>query len=218
MPRQLKASASNITPAPAGIHNARIFRIADLGTQTIQFKGKPPKQIPQIRIWAELVDTAHAFDPEKPKDKKPFSVMMDLTFTLTGDSKLKNIIQSINNIKVKPGDSVDVYSKLLNKPCQVQVVHSEPNAEGKVFPNIKEIFAPNPKVKVKELFNETVTFDLADFDKDVFLALPQKTQEKIKLSPEFQNDILLSGSLASDSAAEQSASARRTKGKPKKGK
>jgi hypothetical protein len=217
MPRKLTARTSNSTPAPAGIHNARVYRIVDLGTQKQEFNGNT-KEFAMISVSYELVDTMHAFDPEKPKEKKPFTVHQDYTYVLSPKSKLQKMIESMLNIKIKPKDEIDVYNKLLGKPCQVQVIHKESKDGTKTYANVENVFAPNPKAKVKELFNETCILDLDDFDKEIFLALPPFMQEKIKKSPEFSENVLMTGSLAEDPAEQRAKKGGAGKTAAKKGK
>lgn len=175
--------------APAGVHDARCIKIVDLGTQHSE---KYDSDTRQIRFEFELVDEKYVFDEDR--GEQSFIVGRNFSLNLGKKAHLRKNIESWIAKALKDNTEFDIGS-LAGEPCQIQIVHTEKNAEGNQYANISNILPPPKKGKVARAENDIVVFDLDNFDKEVFNSLPEWMQEIIKKSAEYK-DILTSGKLA----------------------
>ncbi len=167
--------------APEGVHAARCVRVLDLGTQeNKKYESKARK----IQLAFELVDETHVFNEEK--GEQPFVVYRTYTASLNKKASLFKDIQAWLGLKLEKNTEFDV-AQLLNKPCQVQILHNTAE-NGDVFANIQSIMAPPKAMKVKNAASDLIMFSLDpdEFDRDVFDSFPDFLKEIIEASPEYQ--------------------------------
>lgn len=173
----LKVSSSgggDFELVPAGLYNARCYRLIDLGTQI----GSPmygSKEQKKISISWELLD-----EP-KMDDGRPFSIHKSYTASLGEKANLRADLESWRNKKFTDTE-LELFDlkAILGAYCQIQVVHSE---DGK-FANVQNIIAFKGKEKPKPI-NENVSFDIDEPDMDVFEKLSDTMKNKIQSAPEW---------------------------------
>lgn len=159
-------------PKP-GLVAARIYRIADLGTQDDSYQGKP-KRARKMMVWWELA--------QKMDDGQPYSVFLEYSQFLTEKAKLRKHMESWAGKAMDEKAIKDFNPKtyMLGKACMVNLVQKE---NGKV---VVEGLLPVPEGMPKPApHNPQVYFDLDSFDRAAFEALPDWIKNKIMLSPEY---------------------------------
>lgn len=167
--------------APEGVHAARCVRVLDLGTQ---YNKKFDSTARKVQLAFELVDETHVFNEEK--GEQPFVVYRTYTASLNKKASLYKDIQAWLGLKLEKNAEFDV-AQLLNKPCQVQILHNS-SESGETYANIQSIMAPPKTMKVKNAASELVMFSLDpdEFDQEVFDSFPDFLKEIIEASPEYK--------------------------------
>ncbi len=173
---KLKVSQREKILAPEGVHNARIVRIVELGTQPSDEWGDKFK----IEISFELVDEAAVFNEEKGEQN--FVVRKKYNRSLHKRSDLAKHITAITGNKFEAGDEFEM-DDLLNQPCQVEITHSE---DGQ-YANITGIMKAAKGVKVAKAESDLQSLYLDDsFDTEIFETLPEYMQDMIADTDEYK--------------------------------
>ena len=179
----MKEEVSDFTPAPAGNHVGVCFAVIDIGTQHSEafiFDGKsiPASDKPQIIIMWELPHEQVEIDGEM----KPASVSCWYNAYFYDKSKLRLHLEAWRTRVFTPEELQGFnISALLNKPCMINVLHTE---KGKA--KVSGI-APMPKgMTAPEVTNTLISFDMDNYDQAVFDSLSEGIQNIIKKSPEWQ--------------------------------
>jgi hypothetical protein len=177
-----KSQGADFAPHPEGAYPARCVRIIDMGTQTKQFKGES-SELHQIMFGFESSELM----PDGEKKGLPFLISTKLTASLGPKANMRKLFESWRGRKFTPAEIEGFDLKnVLGKPCIIQVVHSEPNAQGKVYANIQNIMGLMPGMTVPPAKNELVFFSLSAFDKSVYDSLSDRLKEQIAQSPEYK--------------------------------
>lgn len=161
----------------AGVHNARLIWLIDLGTQPSANPAYDPTR--KVRIGFELVDTEFEFDGVK----KPFMVSTEVTFSRHEKSRLYQIAKSWLGVDLQKTKDFD-WNSVLGKAALVTVEHTQ--SGDKTYANIANIGGVPKGILVKEPFNNQVSLSLekSEFDAAAYNFLPDKIKEKIASSPE----------------------------------
>lgn len=165
----------------AGIYDAVCYMVCDLGTQVAGFDDES-KEIKRrrVRIGFELVDNLMA-------DGRPFVVSKEFTASLHEKSQLTKTLVSWRGRSFTQEELGGFnLKKLINVPCQVQIVEIMNNKTGKEYAVIQNILPKNKHFQFSKLHNEFVHFWLDTFDAEIFSKLYPFLQEKIKTSPEYK--------------------------------
>ena len=160
-------------PKP-GLQAARIYRIADLGTQDDTYQGKP-KRARKMMVWFELA--------QKMEDGKPFSLFREYNTNLNAENcGLRKDMESWTGKTMTPEiiKNFDPKRLMLGKACMVNVVLKNEKAK------VMGIMAVPEGVAKPEPHNPQAYFDLDDFDSAAFEALPAWIQNKVMVSPEYK--------------------------------
>lgn len=190
--------SSHFTPAPSGAHRATCIGFIDLGTQKTEYQGQTNhKRL--IRIRWELAD-------ERMDDGRPFTISKRYTWSMSDKATLRKDLESWRG---KPFERADFgpsgfdTKKLLGVPCLITIVHK--TGENGIFANLSGV-SPLPKAMEKpggtENQLEYVALEQGQFDPTAFARLHEKTQEQIKLSPEYQE--VVEGKIRPEQGAPES--------------
>ena len=170
-------------PPPAGTFPAICYRILDLGTQQTSYMGKP-KRAHKILISWELKD-----EEAKTEDGQPMTVHQSFTWSMHEKASLRKVLESWRGKTFTESDfgpgGFDV-RKLLGVPCFLGIVHAE--KDGNTYANISAISKLPKGMSAGEPINKPLYMWIEEglFDRDEFLKLSERLQEKIKSSPEYQ--------------------------------
>lgn len=179
----VKEEGGSFVQCPAGNHLAICYGVIDLGTQhqdAFTWEGTPisASDKPQILImWecpAELV--------EIEDEMKPAGISKFYNAFFTERASLRIHLEAWRG---KPFTAEELagfnVSKLLGKPCMVNVVHSD---KGKA--KVAGIAAMPKGLEAPAQTNDSILFDLGDYDSVVFESISEGIQNIIKRSPEWQ--------------------------------
>jgi hypothetical protein len=187
-----ESSGSKYSPAPAGAHPARCIAVIDLGTQTTTFQGET-KQSRRVQLTWEIPG-------ERMEDGRPFTISKKYRATLHERSTLSKDLEGWRNKTFTDAERKGWDSrKLLGQPCLLTVAQEEGRSgDGRIYSMVKTV-SPMPKgMDVPQPENETLYFDLDDFDSETFQKLSKYVQETISASPEFQRAGVTAGAAMAD--------------------
>jgi hypothetical protein len=176
MGRYASEPESLYTPAPAGTHVARCFRIVDIGTHSSEYQGKPTRRNQIIIAWELPNETIKTEDGAKPIVASRF-----YTNSLSEKASLRQDLESWRG----RGFSADELHRfdlenILGKPCLLTIVGGE-NGKTKIA-NVSGL----PKgMDCPEQVNESFTFWLDDFSEEKFSTLTEGLQKLVKQSEEY---------------------------------
>lgn len=181
-------------PVAIGTYMARLVQVLDLGLQPQEYQGqiKAPKQ--EVNLTYELVTEFMKDDEGKPDTTKPrwigeSFVLNNLKADLAKSTKRIKAIDQANQYN---GDLI----QMIGMPCLVTVAHNKSKSNGNVYANVSMVSPPMAGIPCPELKNEPKVFDLSNPNGDIFLALPEFLQAKIKANLEYPGsklERLLSG-------------------------
>lgn len=179
-------SGKEFEQASAGNHIARCIGLIDIGTQQSEYQGKTT-YARKIVVRFEL---PHELMAEGDYAGKPFLVSKFYTASLSEKANLRKDLESWRGRPFTEKELLGFDSKnLLDKPCMVNVVHTE---KGKA--KIASI-APIPKgMDIPPRINEILFFSLdpQEFSQATYDSLADFYKGEIQKSPEWE-DLQCSG-------------------------
>jgi hypothetical protein len=161
---------------PEGTFAARCYQIIDLGHQTMVWEGQASVK-PIVRITWEI--------SEKMADGRPFVISKEYTARITPKSSLKKDLEAWRGRAFTDQELANFsLENVLGKPCLIQV--SQTKKGDKSYSNVTSIMSLPKGMPCEELVNPAVTFDINDFNKEVFESLPEFVRKKILMSKEME--------------------------------
>lgn len=147
MPIIAKDSRREWTPAPEGLHTAVCVDVVDLGMVPTPWGDKH-----KVRIIWQIEET-------NPDTGRRHEVRSDFGLSLSEKGRLRPTLEAWRGRKFTK-EELEAFDleKLLNAPCQVQVVHNISD-EGRVFANVQAVvpaakgmvrLSPQEYVRVKD--------------------------------------------------------------------
>lgn len=187
------AAGAKIEPLEAGSYPARVVQIIDLGLQEQRpYLGQPKPPANEIRLVYELTDEFLQDEDGNDQEDKPRWLSEDLPLRNLAAEKAKST-QRYMALDPKLDFDGD-FTELLEVPCNVTVVQNPGKGAnvGKVYNNIAGISTMRAKdaQRLPALVNKPVVFELETPDMEVFDALPDWLQDKIKGNLEFNGSAL----------------------------
>lgn len=172
-----------------GAYPARLIAVIDLGLQPQEFKGesKPPKQ--EIQTIYESCDEFMPGEDGEPDESKPrwFWESFPLNHIKSERAKSTARYLALDPNLEYDGDWVE----MIGRPVLIGLIKTK-GRDGNEYNNIGGTSTMRAKeaAKLPELVNDPIVFDLSQPDVEVFLSLPERIQEKIKNSLEFEGSKL----------------------------
>ena len=169
-------SGVNYEIIPTGVYLATCYSVIDLG---LQFNEKFGNKKREIQIRWEIPEERIIIDNED----KPRTIVAIYTLSLSEKAKLRAVLEAWRGKKFTEQELLGFDLKnILNKSCQVQMVHSE---DGK-YANPNSFMAIPKGLKTNLPENELIYFDLSEgtlqeIDKQLE-KISEKTKEKIMKS------------------------------------
>lgn len=162
---------------PLGSHIATCYRVIDLGTQLVDYKGTQKKQHKIMLGW-ELPD-------EKMSDGRLFTISQRYTLSSHDKSTLRKHLESWRGQPFSDDDfgKFDI-GVLVGKGCMLGIVHAASN--GNTYANISAIMKLPKGQAATDLVNDKMYFDLSNFDQATFDRLSDGIKAIIAKSPEYQ--------------------------------
>jgi hypothetical protein len=182
---------SNIEPMNPGTYPARVVAVVDLGLQEqrpFQGKEKPPAN--EIALTYEFVDEFLKDEDGNDLEDKPrwLTEMMSIYHLTAEKANSTKRFFALDPKNVNDGD----FSKLVDSPCMVTVVHNPKKDKTGVWENIGGVTAMREKdaKNCAPLVQDTIVFDLDEPDLEVFNRLPTFIKKKIKGGLEYEGSKL----------------------------
>jgi hypothetical protein len=193
-----EGGGKSVPTLDAGAYPARLVIIASLGLQEQSFNGEKKDPRIQIQTVYELLDEFMEDEDGNELPDKPRWMWEDFSmFNLASEkaNSSKRYVALDPELKYE-GD----WSKLIGTPCTITLVVNEGRGKnkGKMYNNIANVSTMRSKDadKAPELVGTPLVFDHEEPDVDVFKALPDAIQGKIKESLDFKGgplDVALGG-------------------------
>lgn len=162
---------------PEGLHNARVIRIVEQGTQDTDWGEKF-----KVQLSFELVDESAVFNEENGEQN--FTLHRTYNRSLGAGADLGKAVRAIlGKDYVNDAEEIEM-DELLDQPCKVMVEYSDDEE----YANIIKIFPwKKSDGKCAKAENEPVSCYLDEnFDQSVFDTLPDWLQETMAKSDEGQ--------------------------------
>ncbi len=181
MPLIASNNQKEFIPLEAGNHIGRVCGLIHIGTITDNIQGK---EVTRNRVFISFEIPGQLRD-----DGKPQTIGQEFTLSMHRQGNLLPFVESMLGAKLSAEETkaFDVYT-LVGKPAMVNVIHSEPNAEGVVYANIKGV-SPLPKgMECPAAILEPYLFDYTDnFNPEFVWDMNEKTglYKKITRSEEW---------------------------------
>jgi len=183
-----KSTGKDFKQVPPGNHVAICYAVIDLGTQhkdaiSGEWGSQPARDVEEILFMWELPHEMVTYeDKEGNKITRPQAISFFYTNSLNEKANLRKHLESwrtraftqeeLRGFKV---------SAVLGKPCMLNVVHK---TNGKA--QITSVGAMPKGMDVPERTNDLISFDLDNFDQEVFDRISKGIQDIIKRSAEWQ--------------------------------
>ena len=168
-----------------GLHAARIYSIVDIGTQVVEYPGKPKSTSRRMIVWWELA--------QKMADGHPFSVNLEYSQYIASEkSKLRAHLQAWTG-KVMDAATIKAFDPrkmMLGKACMVNLVQG---TTGNI--KVDGLLAIPEGMEKPAAVNPQVYLDLDAFEPTVFEGLYTWVKTKIMASPQY---LKLNGEHAAD--------------------
>lgn len=168
----------------AGSYAARCYSMVEIGQTTEEFKGETKTQQKVFISWEFPTELA-IFDEEK--GEQPYVLSKEFTLSLADKSNLKKFLESWRgqNFTKEELAGFDI-SKLLGAKCLMSVKHKEPNAEGKVWPEISGVALLPKGMECPELINPKRLLTYDEWNEEIFQSLPKFVKDKMETTPEYK--------------------------------
>ena len=194
--KHVPMTGGNTSRPPAlepGAYPARLVQVILLGIQKqnpYQGQEKPPTL--EMMLTYEFLDEFMKDEDGDDITDKPRWLSETLPLHNLAADKAKS---TKRYYALDPNDEHDGdWSELVTKPCIVNVINKEGTGKnaGRVYENISNVSAMRPKeaAKAPELVNPTKVFDFYNPDMEVFNALPEWLQNKMKEAVDFEGSAL----------------------------
>lgn len=174
-------------PLPPGMHLARCYRIIDLGTQKVEWKGAVKLQ-PKVLVQWEVHGEDEEGNPLVTDKGDPLSISKTYTLSMGDNSRLRTDLKSWRGRDFTVEEMTGFHLRnILDKWCMLTVTHVTGD-DGKTYANVSSV-NPVPshlrKAGLPDGINEARFFDLDNPDMALFDALGDKLRAKIQSAPEW---------------------------------
>ena len=172
-----------------GTYKARLVQLIDLGLQPQRpYQGQEKKPAYEIMLTYELVDEFMKDENGEDIEDKPRWISESFALHSLSNDRAKSTkrYEAFDKEHEFDGD----FTKCVGQPVLVTIVNNK--VGDKVYDNVANLAAMRAKdaANCPELVNGTKVFDLSSPDMEVFNALPQWLQDKIKGNLEFNGSAL----------------------------
>ena len=174
-------TASNYENVPVGTHVGRCISFIDLGSHQEEYQGKPKATLTRkVRLGFET-------PLELMANGEPFTISKRYTWSMNERAVLRQHLESWRGKPFEQSDfgTFDIRN-VLGKECSLSVKAWE--RDGKSGTGLDHIGKAMKGIAVPPAINAQVYFSLEpdEFNLDTFHSLPEKMQEFIKESAEWQ--------------------------------
>lgn len=161
-------------------YDATLYWIIDCGTQEVTYEWET-KQQRKVLFLFELHDEKVTYKDKDTDQEVTWPKIKSKIYTLSMNER-SSLYKDINGRTGKPpAENFDLLS-LINKKCELKIIQKE-GKNWVMYENIASIDMSN---HTKEKENESITFQLDNFNQEDFENLYDRIQDMIKKSPEYK--------------------------------
>lgn len=184
-----KSSEKTFDLVPAGNHLAICYQMIEIGTEESDFQGELKKAY-KVRVTWELCNEKKVFDPAK--GEQPYSIGKDYTLSMHEKATLRHDLQSWRgkSFTDEEAGSFDI-TKLLGKPCMLNVIHNTSKKTGNQYAAIAGVTAVPKGMTVPAQVNPSFVFSYDEWNDSKFATLPEWLRKRIEATPEFRRRLEL---------------------------
>jgi len=169
-----EGATSSITPIEEGTYPAICYSIIDLGIQINEtFNNESRKIILSWEVCGEFVE----FEGEP----RPRVISKTYTLSLNEKSNLRKDLVSWRGCEFT-AEELEGFElrNILKAPCLINVVHTK--KESKIYTNVSGVMKLPKGMKVPELINEAIEFDIEESPIEMIDTFPKFIQDTIRKS------------------------------------
>lgn len=164
---------------PTGPHPAVLYRIIDLGSQKVDYKGETKLLRKVLLSWELHCD-------ERMRDGNLFTVHQRYTWSMNEKANLRQMLQQWRGVDFSDGEAEKFnIVTLLGKPCMLTITHTTKN--DKTYANINGVSRLYKGMEAPQPVNQPYCLQLSDrgFVADAYDALSDNLKKAIQDSPEY---------------------------------
>lgn len=168
---------------PAGNYLARCYQMIEIGTVTENILGKQVVQ-KKVRIGWEIPTELRVFKEEN--GEQPLVISKEYTLSMNEKSNLRKDLKSWRgkDFTEEEASKFDI-TKLLGKPCMLNIIH-KPSKDGtKMYEQISAITSVPKGVNVPAPINRLFELNYDSFNSELFESLPDFIKQKMQSSLEY---------------------------------
>lgn len=168
---------------PSGNHVARCYSMIEIGTVNSEYMGEE-KSLKKVRVSWELPFKKKVFKPEN--GEQPYSVSKEYTLSMYEKANLRKDLESWRGqgFSDEQAKSFDI-SKLLGKPCMINVIHKVSN-KGNKYAQVSSITPIPDGMTCPDGINSIFELSYSDWSDDKFNSLPEWIRKEMEQTPEFR--------------------------------
>lgn len=167
---------------PPGNHIARCYAMVHIGTIKEETGIYAGKEANKVRITWETPHECHDFG----KGLEPFTISQEFTLSMNEKATLRKMLESWRGVPFteEQAKAFDI-TKLLGKPCMINVIHKKAKSSGKERAEIASIAAIPKGTEIPAQVNPTFELSYDNWNTGLFDTLPDFLKNKIKSSKEY---------------------------------
>lgn len=168
-------------PLEAGNYPARCISMIRIGTIEEEYKGQK-KWMDKVTLTFEIPDEQKVFT--EAKGMQPYVFSKIFTLSMYEKANLRKVLEAWRGkaLTNEQADAFDI-TALVGKPCLINIIHKQ--VGDKTYANIAGISAMPKGMTCSAQINDSVVFNVEEFDQKVFDSLSEYVQNKIKRSKEY---------------------------------
>lgn len=192
-------NGGNFERCPPGLHLARCYRIVDLGTQKVEYKGQI-KYMHKVSFTWEIHGSGDDGQPLSMNDGRPYAIFKNYTLSWSDKANLRKDLQSWRG---RPFTEEELrrfdLKNVLGAWCMLNVIERPAQSGSAVYSNVDSITPVPGVIKSNGLpqpVNPAQIFNLQEPDMELYESFSDNLKAKIAASPEWQK---ISGGQSSSS-------------------
>lgn len=177
-------------PIEAGTHRAICYCVCDLGTQNVNYPGKPPSIARQLKIQWELPDVRAEFqNDDGNKISEPKLIGNTYTFSLyEGANLFKHLAPWVGEV-----DKDFEFQSLLGLNCMLSVVHKTSRVSGNIYARVAGVMKMPAGMPTSKPENPLIYYSIDEHGRNLPEPLTKENMkwlgELIMRAKEFQDGI-----------------------------
>lgn len=175
---------------PEGTHLGICYQMIEIGKVQEEYMGES-KIIHKVMLTWEIPEERIEFEKDGEKIDIPMAISKEYTFAMGEKATLRKDLTGWRGKAFEEQEAQDFeLDVLLGKPCLITVIHKTSKA-GKERAEVASISKIMKGMAVPPTHNKLMLLDYENWDQEVFNALPEWIQNKIKSSDNYKAMVAL---------------------------